>query len=69
MPALARRDPTAPPERWRVHCRDVLAGIIAQCVGNPGAGPRWAMAMRLLSRSGAKCTSGIPADFDPARAD
>ena len=30
-----------PHECWRVYYGDINAGMISQCVGNPGAAPKW----------------------------
>jgi hypothetical protein len=71
MPALTRRrDPNVPQECWRIFYGDVLAGMVAQCVGNPGAAPRWQWRCGFYpgSRPG-ECTSGTATDFDQARAD
>ena len=42
MPALTRRRyRNLPQECWRVYYGDVHVGAISQCVGNPGAAPKW----------------------------
>jgi hypothetical protein len=42
MPALTRRrDHNLPQQCWRIYYGDVHAGTISQCVGNPGATPKW----------------------------
>ena len=48
----------------------MLAGIIAQCIGNPGAGPRWQWRCGFYpgSRPG-ECTNGTARDFEEARTD
>jgi hypothetical protein len=49
MPALTRRrDRNLPQECWRIYYGDVHAGTISECVGNPGAAPEVAMALRFL---------------------
>jgi hypothetical protein len=71
MPALTRRrDPDVAQETWRIHCGDVVVGSIAQCVGNPGAAPKWEWRCGFYpgSRPG-EGTGGTAADFDQARAD
>jgi hypothetical protein len=71
MPALTRRrDPTVPQECWRIYYGDVLASSIVQCVGNPGAAPRWQWHCGFYpsSRPG-ECTSGTAAHFDEAHAE
>jgi hypothetical protein len=41
MSALTRRcDPNIPHESWRVYYGDVV-GMLAQCVRNSGAAPKW----------------------------
>jgi hypothetical protein len=40
-PPLIRRDPDVSQETWRINYGDVVVGTISQCVGNPGAAPRW----------------------------
>src|SRR5246127_4095549 len=69
MPALTRRrDPHAREESWRVYYGDVYAGTISQCVGNPGAAPRWQWRCGFYpgSRPG-ECTGGAAAGFREAR--
>ena len=71
MPALTRRrDPDVAQETWRIYYGDVHAGSIAQCVGNPGAAPRWEWRCGFYpgSRSG-ECTNGTADSFEAARAD
>jgi hypothetical protein len=71
MPALTRRhDPNMREECWHVFCGDVDAGFIAQCVGNPGAKPRWQWRCGFYpgSRPG-ECTAGTAETFEQARAD
>jgi hypothetical protein len=71
MPALIRRrDPLVDQETWRIYYGDVLAGTIAQCVGNPGAAPMWQWRCGFYpgSRPG-ECTGDTAASFDQARAD
>ena len=71
MPALIRRrDPDVAQETWRIYYGDLLAGTIAQCVGNPGAAPMWQWRCGFYpgSRPG-ECTGGTAASFDQARAD
>jgi len=71
MPSLIRsRDPLVDQETWRIYYGDVLAGTIAQCVGNPGAAPmwQWRCGFDPGSRPG-ECTGGTAASFDQARAD
>ena len=65
-----RRDPTVPQECWRIYYGDVLAGSIVQCVGDPGAAPRWQWHCGFYpsSRPG-ECTSGTAAHFDEANAE
>ena len=65
-----RRDFNLPEECWRIFYGDVHAGTIAQCVGNPGAAPRWQWRCGFYpgSRPG-ECTNGTAADFEEARAD
>ena len=42
MPTLTRhRDPHIPQECWRVYLGDIDVGMTSQCVGNPGAEPKW----------------------------
>ena len=42
MPVLTRRrDAHARQESWRVYFGDIHVGMIAECVGNPGAAPKW----------------------------
>jgi hypothetical protein len=70
MLALTRRlDPDVAQETWRVHYGDVQVGTIAQCVGNPGAAPKWQWRCGFYpgSRPG-ECTGGTAATFDLARA-
>ena len=68
-PELTRRR-NLPEECWRIFYGDVHAGTIAQCVGNPGAAPRWQWRCGFYpgSRPG-ECTNGTAADFEEARAD
>jgi hypothetical protein len=41
MPSLTRRrDLNIPQERWRVCYGDIDAGMISQCVADPGAAPK-----------------------------
>jgi hypothetical protein len=67
-----------PPPRSQLPAR-VLAHLLrrrgrrldlAQCIGNPGAAPRWQWRCGFYpgGRPG-ECTSGTAADFDEARAD
>jgi hypothetical protein len=70
MLALTRRlDPDVAQETWRVHYGDVQVGTIAQCVGNPGAAPKWQWRCGFYpgSRPG-ECSGGTAASFDEARA-
>lgn len=70
MPALSRRrDRNLPQECWRIYYGDVHVGTIAQCVGNPGAAPKWQWQCGFYpgSRPG-ECTNGTAATFDQARA-
>jgi hypothetical protein len=64
-----RRDPDVAQETWRIHYGDVHVGTIAQCVGNPGAAPKWQWRCGFYpgSRPG-ECSSGTAATFDQARA-
>jgi hypothetical protein len=50
------------------HYGDVHAGTIMECVGNPGATPKWQWRCGFYpsSRPG-ECTSGTSATFDEAR--
>jgi hypothetical protein len=69
MPALTRRrDPDIAQETWRIYYGDVHAGTIAQCVGNPGAAPRWQWRCGFYpgSRPG-ECTNGAATSFEEAR--
>ncbi len=69
MPALTRRrDSNLPHECWRVYYGDVQVGTIAQCVGNPGAAPKWQWHSGFYpgSRPG-ECTACTAATFDEAR--
>ena len=69
MPALTRRrDPDISQETWRVYYGDVHAGTIAQCVGNPGAAPKWQWRCGFYpgSRPG-ECTNGAADSFEAAR--
>jgi hypothetical protein len=69
MPALTRRrDRSLPQECWRIYYGDVHAGTISQCVGNPGAAPKWQRRCGFYpgSRPG-ECTGGTAATFDAAR--
>jgi hypothetical protein len=61
-----RRDPDVAQETWRIYYGDVLAGTIAQCVGNPGAAPKWQWRCGFYpgSRPG-ECTGGTAATFGP----
>jgi hypothetical protein len=54
---------------WRVYFGDVHAGTIMQCVGNPGAAPKWQWRSGFYpgSRPG-ECTNGSAATFEQARA-
>jgi hypothetical protein len=70
MPALTRRrDPDARQETWRIYFGGVHVGTIAQCVGNPGAAPRWEWRCGFYpgSRPG-ECTNSTAATFGEARA-
>jgi hypothetical protein len=69
MPALTRRrDPDVAQETWRIYYGDVLAGTISQCVGNPGASPKWQWRCGFYpgSRPG-ECTGGTAETFETAR--
>jgi hypothetical protein len=69
MPALTRRrDRNLPQECWRIYYGDVHAGTISQCVGNPGATPKWQWRCGFYpgSRPG-ECTNGTAATFQAAR--
>jgi hypothetical protein len=71
MPALTcRRDRNLPQECWRIYYDDVHAGSIAQCVGNPGAAPRWQWRCGFYpgSRPG-KCTNRTADTLEIARVD
>ena len=71
MPALARRrDRNLPQECWLIYCGYVHAGTIAECVGNPGAAPKWQWRCGFYpgSRPG-ECTNGTAETFEVARAD
>ena len=63
-----RRDHKIPQECWRVYYGDVHAGTIAQCIGNPGAAPKWQWHCGFYpgSRPG-ECAAGTAATFDEAR--
>jgi len=68
MPSLTRRrDPDAHQESWRIQLGGVVVGSIAQCVGYPGAAPKWQWRCGFYpgSRPG-ECTSGTADDFDEA---
>ena len=70
MPALTRRrDRNLPQECWRIYYANVHVGTIAQCVGNPGAAPKWQWRCGFYpgSRPG-ECTGGTGETFDKARA-
>jgi hypothetical protein len=70
MSALTRRrDRNLPQECWRIYYGDVHVGTIAQCVGNPGAAPKWQWRCGFYpgSRPG-ECTGGTGASFEEARA-
>ena len=70
MPALTcRRDRHFPRECWRIYYGDVHAGTIAECVGNPGAAPKWQWRCGFYpeSRPG-ECTNGTAGTFEEARA-
>ena len=62
--------PTSRRECWRIFYDDVVVGSIAQCVGNPGAAPRWQWRCGFYrgSKPG-ECTCGTATDFDEARAE
>jgi hypothetical protein len=47
----------------------VLVGTISECVGNPGAAPKWQWncGAATQARGRAKCSSGSAASFDEAR--
>jgi hypothetical protein len=63
-----RRDPHRH-ECWRILYGDVHAGTISQCVGHPGAAPRWQWNCGFYPGSNpGECTSGAAATFDEARA-
>jgi hypothetical protein len=66
MPALTRRsDHNRPQECWRVYYGDVHAGTIAQCVGNPGAAPKWQWRCGFYPGSmPGECTAGTAATFE-----
>jgi hypothetical protein len=69
MPALTRRrDRNLPQECWRVYYGDVHAGMISQCVGNPGAAAKWQWCCGFYpgSRPG-ECTNCTAATFQDAR--
>jgi hypothetical protein len=68
-PALTRRrDRDLPQQCWRIHYGDVHVGTISECVGNPGAAPKWQWNCGFYpgSRPG-ECTSGTAATFEDAR--
>jgi hypothetical protein len=70
MPALTRRrDRNLPQECWRIYYGDLHVGTIAQCVGNPGAAPKWQWRCGFYpgSRPG-ECAGGTGETFDKARA-
>jgi hypothetical protein len=70
MPALTRRrDRSRPLECWRIYYGDVHVGTIAQCVGNPGAAPKWQWRCGFYpgSRPG-ECTNGTANTPEEARA-
>jgi hypothetical protein len=65
-----RRDPDVAPRDLAHLLRDLLAGTIAQCVGNPGAAPMWQWRCGFYPGSmPGECTGGTAASFDQARAD
>ena len=69
MPALTRyRDPDVAQETWRIHFDDVHVGTIAECVGNPGAAPKWQWRCGFYPgcRPG-ECTNGAATSFEEAR--
>jgi hypothetical protein len=70
MPApTSRRDRNRPQESWRIHYGDVHVGAISECVGNPGAAPKWQWNCGFYpgSRPG-ECTTGTAVSFEAARA-
>jgi hypothetical protein len=69
MPALTRRrDHNRPQECWLIFYGDVHAGTIAECVGNPGAAPKWQWRCGFYPGSRpAECSGGTAATFDTAR--
>ena len=75
MPTLTRRrDPHARQESWRVYFGDIRVGMIAQCVGNSDAAPKWQWRMGFYpgvepddQRTGSAPTfEAARADFDAA---
>jgi hypothetical protein len=63
-----RRDPLVAQETWRIHFGDVVVGTISECVGNPGAAPKWQWRCGFYpgSKPG-ECTNGTANSFDEAR--
>ena len=70
MPNLTRRrDRDLPQECWRIYYGDERVGIIAKCVGNPGASPKWQWRCGFYPGSEpGECSGGTAATFDQARA-
>jgi hypothetical protein len=64
-----RRDRRLPQECWRVYYGDVDVGAMSECVGNPGAAPKWQWRVGFYpgSKPG-ECTNGTAASFEEARA-
>jgi hypothetical protein len=65
-----RRDRNLPQECWLIFYGDVHAGTITECIGNPGAAPKWQWRCGFYpgSRPG-ECSNGTAETFGQARAD
>ena len=57
-----------PQETWRIYRGDARAGTIAQCVGNPGAVPKWQWRCGFYPGSNptGECSGGTAATFEEA---